>query len=226
MTRDEDALLAAVIANPDDDEPRAVYADHLIEHGDPRGTFISLQLALAKPGPKHDEIAAEAAALEQQYRATWNREITLYTLQHHYRRGFIFAIEARGRSFAAHGERLVALAPIERLRLRTLDLSTLRTITESQSLRDIRAIDFTHCLVDAGGLADVLRVARRLETIGIQAHDGLLDIALSVPSLRVMTDGVSLGPAATELRKQKRLAQWTRAYFDGSDSAGGVITTT
>jgi uncharacterized protein (TIGR02996 family) len=190
VTPDEDALLAAVIANPDDDEPRAVYADHLIEHGDPRGTFISLQLALAKPGPKRD------------------------------------AIEARGRSFAAHGERLVALAPIERLRLRTLDRSTLRTITESQSLRDIRAIDFTHCLVDAGGLADVLRVARRLETIGIQAHDGLLDIALAVPNLLVMTDGVSLGPAATELRRQKRLAQWEGAYFVGSDSAGGVITTT
>jgi uncharacterized protein (TIGR02996 family) len=217
-----------VIANPDDDEPRAVYADHLIDHGDPRGTFIALQLALAKtePGPKRDEIAAEAAALEERHRATWNREITLYTLQHHYRRGFIFAIEARGRSFAAHGERLVALAPIERLRLRTLDRSTLRTITESQSLRDIRAIDFTHCLVDAGGLADVLRVARRLETIGIQAHDGLLDIALAVPNLLVMTDGVSLGPAATELRRQKRLAQWEGAYFVGSDSAGGVITTT
>ncbi|MCA9567021.1 MAG: TIGR02996 domain-containing protein, partial [Myxococcales bacterium] len=43
--RDEGLLLAAIWANPDDDGPRAVYADWLTERGDPRGEFITLQLA-------------------------------------------------------------------------------------------------------------------------------------------------------------------------------------
>ena len=43
--RDEQALLAAVWAAPDDDGPRLVYADFLQEQGDPRGEFIALQCA-------------------------------------------------------------------------------------------------------------------------------------------------------------------------------------
>jgi uncharacterized protein (TIGR02996 family) len=38
-----DALLAAIYANPDDDDARLVYADWLLEHDDPRGDFINLQ---------------------------------------------------------------------------------------------------------------------------------------------------------------------------------------
>lgn len=41
-------LLAAVYANPDDDVPRQIYADFLLERGDPRGEFIALQLQRAR----------------------------------------------------------------------------------------------------------------------------------------------------------------------------------
>ena len=41
----EEELLAAVFAAPDDDAPRRVYADWLLERGDPRGEFIQLQCA-------------------------------------------------------------------------------------------------------------------------------------------------------------------------------------
>jgi uncharacterized protein (TIGR02996 family) len=41
----KDALLAAILADPDDDEARRVYADALIAEGDPRGDFIAMQLA-------------------------------------------------------------------------------------------------------------------------------------------------------------------------------------
>ena len=46
-TTDEEALLAQVLAAPDDDAPRLVYADFLTAQGDPRGEFISLQCRLA-----------------------------------------------------------------------------------------------------------------------------------------------------------------------------------
>jgi uncharacterized protein (TIGR02996 family) len=38
-----DELLAIVYEDPDDDAPRLVYADWLLERGDPRGEFIALQ---------------------------------------------------------------------------------------------------------------------------------------------------------------------------------------
>jgi uncharacterized protein (TIGR02996 family) len=43
-TRSADALLAEVYANPDDDGPRIVLADLLLEDGDPRGELITLQI--------------------------------------------------------------------------------------------------------------------------------------------------------------------------------------
>jgi uncharacterized protein (TIGR02996 family) len=43
-------LFAAVYADPDDDEPRRVLGDHLIDVGDPRGELILLQLARGRKG--------------------------------------------------------------------------------------------------------------------------------------------------------------------------------
>ena len=53
-----DHLLAAVLADPDADEPRMVYGDHLLEHGDSRGEFIQLQLAHAR-SPDRDEARSQ-----------------------------------------------------------------------------------------------------------------------------------------------------------------------
>jgi uncharacterized protein (TIGR02996 family) len=41
------ALLEAVLAAPESDEPRLVYADFVQGRGDPRGEFIAVQCALA-----------------------------------------------------------------------------------------------------------------------------------------------------------------------------------
>lgn len=45
-----ESLYAEVYANPNDDAPRAVLADALLERNDPRGEFITLQLARGREG--------------------------------------------------------------------------------------------------------------------------------------------------------------------------------
>ena len=45
-----ESLLAEVYARPDDDAPRMVLADALLERGDPRGEFITLQLVRGRDG--------------------------------------------------------------------------------------------------------------------------------------------------------------------------------
>lgn len=52
----EQTLLAEIRAAPDDDAPRSIYADWLIERGDPLGTFIALQLARAQ---QRDPVVSE-----------------------------------------------------------------------------------------------------------------------------------------------------------------------
>lgn len=58
--RMREELLAAVWAAPSDDGPREVYADWLMERGDPHGEFIALQLARARrrvgPTPRENEL--------------------------------------------------------------------------------------------------------------------------------------------------------------------------
>jgi uncharacterized protein (TIGR02996 family) len=49
VTATREALIAAVLADPDDDLPRLVFADWCDEHGEPdRGEFVRLQVGLAR----------------------------------------------------------------------------------------------------------------------------------------------------------------------------------
>lgn len=61
-----DALLAAVVATPDDDAPRAVLADWLTERGDVAGEFIALQLE-QKPTKATRKREAELLAQHRQH---------------------------------------------------------------------------------------------------------------------------------------------------------------
>lgn len=67
-------LLAQILAAPDDIELRLVYADALIEAGDPRGTFIAHQCALSKLDlldERYPELLASTARLEAAHGDTW-----------------------------------------------------------------------------------------------------------------------------------------------------------
>ena len=63
-------LLAAIHAAPDDDEARRVYADALIERGDPRGELIVLQLRRAAGDASERENELERALLKR-YASGW-----------------------------------------------------------------------------------------------------------------------------------------------------------
>src|SRR5689334_13851092 len=59
---DRSALLAAIVAAPDDDAPRLVYADWLDEHGDPdRAEFIRHQIETQNSGGTWDWYAGRTA---------------------------------------------------------------------------------------------------------------------------------------------------------------------
>ncbi len=126
MSPDEQALLAAVAANPADDLPRLVYADWLEEHGQSvRAEFIRLQCEIAKLEKARD-------------RAEMNRNVPLWRrqqdlLEHHlpellgpgreelaalkprFDRGFVTVIDLPVEAFIAHGTAVCALVPAPRV---------------------------------------------------------------------------------------------------------------
>jgi uncharacterized protein (TIGR02996 family) len=89
------ALLAAVYARPDDDEPRAVLSDLLQELGDPRGEFIALQLARHRDGSPR---RARERSLEQRWGRDWLGAIEPHVLAGDvvYERGFVSRCRYRG----------------------------------------------------------------------------------------------------------------------------------
>lgn len=85
-------LLAAVIGDPDSDTARAVFADELSSHGDPRGELILLELALAGPLSirKREHLKARRDELKAEHGATW----WPHKGAHRTHRGFVEAITA------------------------------------------------------------------------------------------------------------------------------------
>ncbi|MBA3499805.1 MAG: TIGR02996 domain-containing protein, partial [Deltaproteobacteria bacterium] len=101
-------LLSAIYAAPDDDAPRAVYADWLSERGDVRGEFITLQLAR---GAGEEPSTREKALLHEHGRSWAGRLGTLFSTRSHvFERGF-FA----GGSLDAKDLRLLAADPASRI---------------------------------------------------------------------------------------------------------------
>src|SRR5262245_51635979 len=76
---DGDALRRAILAEPDDDTPRLVYADWLQENGNTdRAEFIRAQIEAvrAEPfGPKARKADERADGILKVYRHVWTREL-------------------------------------------------------------------------------------------------------------------------------------------------------
>ncbi len=108
-----DELLAAIARAPDDDAPRAVYADWLQERGDVRGDFIALQL---RPGAGRDP--KREAALVKAHGKAWLGPLAPVLIgQPVFERGFPVAgtVKFRNEQDVAKYAGLAAWATFEKL---------------------------------------------------------------------------------------------------------------
>lgn len=116
-----DALRSAVVANPDDDTPRLIFADWLDEHGQPdRAAFIRMQIDAARaepwsPAAREAEHRADAVyGLGQpDWKPDWAESLAVQ-----YHRGFVEGITVDAHAFPQLAERV-----FEQFPLRTLTLS-------------------------------------------------------------------------------------------------------
>ncbi|HEY1550809.1 MAG TPA: TIGR02996 domain-containing protein [Kofleriaceae bacterium] len=108
-----DALIEAIVAAPDDDAPRLVYADWLIERGDARGELIALQCRLGSS----PEIAARAEQLRRDLQPVWLDPLfAIAPGGYELRRGFVEHAEllVSARTLGEQLEQLFSRAPLLR----------------------------------------------------------------------------------------------------------------
>jgi uncharacterized protein (TIGR02996 family) len=113
---DEDALMRAVIADPDDDAPRLIFADWLDENGQcERAEFIRVQIALAEMAT-NDERRPELRRCERRLLRRWGNRWTQAlrpaVFNYIFRRGFVESVVCIADEFLSNGKPLFALAPI------------------------------------------------------------------------------------------------------------------
>ncbi len=111
-------VIAAIIASPDDDIPRVVYADWLEEQGDPRADFVRAQLAMAKAEPRskaYFDAWAIATPLEREHAEAWASRVPALKNQS-YHRGLVRSAAMIASAFVRDNGEVLTHAPVERLR--------------------------------------------------------------------------------------------------------------
>src|SRR5262245_14967745 len=122
---DEAALLAAILAQPDEDVPRLMYADWLDEHGDAAGrghaAVIRLQIELTRGGlndRRRKAVTDRCTALEKAHSKEWLAPFRVacggVPVSHVFRRGFISDVSGK-QKLPAVFPGLVATCPVQRV---------------------------------------------------------------------------------------------------------------
>lgn len=160
-------LLRAIWEAPEDDDPRSVYADELIAHGDPRGEMIQLQL-------QRGTFDAQARELElwKAHGAAWLGEFARYPVTVHFQRGFPHALIGDAADIVASA-RLIREQPIRALVVTSgLDEPALAAMPE---LDRIASLEMDHGFASNVGPAPM-------------GDDGFARFArIELPALRVLS---------------------------------------
>lgn len=125
---DHEAFLRGILANPEDDSLRLVYADWLEERGDPRAEFIRVQCELAKlpaDDPKWDALEQREWDLLRRHETAWTADLKSIVTDWEFQRGFVDTISLGGRAFVDHADKLFQRAPIRHVTLTRFGSSSL-----------------------------------------------------------------------------------------------------
>jgi uncharacterized protein (TIGR02996 family) len=115
----DDAFLASIIENPDDDTPRLIYADWLDEHGQAdRAEFIRVQCELArlpKEHPRWKGLWTRSRDLLTANRNHWLGTLRSFGDNAKFHRGFVDTVTIRPEYLLEQADELFRAAPLRRV---------------------------------------------------------------------------------------------------------------
>lgn len=117
---EQEGFLQAILANPDDDQLRLIYADWLEERADPRGEFIRVQVELAGPKPEPQrahELFVREKELLASHEAEWVRPLGSLLHGWTFRRGFLHEVQMSCGTFLSQAPALFQAAPVKELKV-------------------------------------------------------------------------------------------------------------
>jgi len=140
-------LLAAVLADPDSDTPRQVYADALTSANDPRGELILLEISLDGPLSirKREQLAARRRQLIEQHAKTWWPYKLANARSHH---GFIASIAGSLKQINAAAPALFAAEPVTEVQVTSVGADDVEKLLGAKWLPRI------HRLIVRGEIGD------------------------------------------------------------------------
>jgi uncharacterized protein (TIGR02996 family) len=154
---EEAGFLQDILAHPDDDAPRLVYADWLDDHGEEtRAEFIRLQIELAQL----EEWDARRPGLEQRQKRLlklharpWGEGMVRKVYGGEFRRGFLERIELPPNVFLANADELFRRFPLRRLRLgSSFGDPAVRALAISPHLARLTELEIPYSRMTAAGL--------------------------------------------------------------------------
>jgi len=218
---DHDSFFAEIFASPDDDGPRLVYADWLLEQGDPHGEFIHLQIQRA--ALKHGSSPARRfrkreLELLREHEAEWVGPVANLVDRYEFHRGFVSHIRLALSRFLRSADEIFQHAPVDSLRLRK-GASNTRKLFEISHLKKVRSLNLHRSRLDGpavralrdGGHFESLRHAE-FDQCGLTPEGCHILAGTNLPSLESLdlsgnthlsgSDGcVTLFSKRTELKK-------------------------
>jgi uncharacterized protein (TIGR02996 family) len=247
------AFLADILAHPDEDAPRLIYADWLSEQDDPecraRAEFIRVQFHLREL-PAHDPAWLEwhkrEHSLERLARKRWMpafpHNSDRVATQPRFKRGFVERIEITHLEMERHGAAIFQAAPVRDLVLH--DDNTREGAGEVfrlRGLRQVRSLDIAQLrfrnndgfrnLVECPFLSGLqaLRLGGeqllRLRQAGATFLAGLRHLSLITPFTPWANPGGGEGPSMDFLpRSLERLRLEIALFNKGLDRLGGELS--
>jgi uncharacterized protein (TIGR02996 family) len=163
-------LLAAVLADPEGDFARQVYADELVSRNDPRGELVHVDLALAGKLSirKRDLLGARRGVLMKQHAATW----WPYAVRYRVRGGFIEAVDGPFAKLDGEAARLFAAEPVVEVTVHGVGSGNAGKLAKAPWLPRVRRLVVRGNLGDEGFATLVAaRGAQTLRALNVTANE-------------------------------------------------------
>jgi uncharacterized protein (TIGR02996 family) len=221
----EQSLTAAVLASPDDDLPRLVFADWYEENGDPeRAEFVRLQCALARPheltSDRLNELLIREKVLIQMHAGRWldplrQRGEPLFSRRTHaqFRRGFVEVVWMPAAWFLKKANGLFARCPVRELRLTQVTAEEWRQVLTGDHFTRLEALDLSERRLGNAAAGRFVRFAwpgrvsklKRLRLRGCGIDDDGAETLAGIPETEFAPVELDLGLNPISEAGQRRL---------------------
>ena len=144
---DHQPFLQAILANPNDDAPRLIYADWLEEQGDTaRAEFIRVQCELATMPKEHPDrklLVQRELELRKRKHNPWMRQARKNLTGGEFARGFLEKVTMTSNQLLLHAEAIFQQHPVRTLRLTEIEgnLEQVLSLDLSERLPTLTTLD-------------------------------------------------------------------------------------